>query len=80
MTTDAPKRPRGRPATGRTPDRERKAASRARLTESGGRQLSMELPAEQAEQLDVIKAHHGYESDRIAVFALLALGAKRIKR
>lgn len=74
------KRPRGRPATGRTPDKIRKAKSRAALVEGGGRELNMSLPPEQAAQLDAIKAHHGYDSDRTAVFALLALGAKRIKK
>jgi len=80
MTTEPPKRPRGRPATGRTPDKDRKAKSRAALLEQGGRELRTPLPPEQAAQLDAIKEHHGYDSDRTAVFALLALGAKRIKR
>lgn len=80
MTTEPPKRPRGRPPTGRTPDSVRKAKSRASLAEAGGRELNTPLPPEQAAQLDAIKAHHGYDSDRTAVFALLALGVKRIKR
>jgi hypothetical protein len=78
--TAAVKRPRGRPPTGRTPDKVRKAKSRASLVEAGGRELNTPLPPEQAAQLDAIKAHHGYDSDRTAVFALLALGAKRIKK
>ena len=80
MTTEPPKRPRGRPPTGRTPDAVRKAKSRASLAEQGGRELNTPLPPEQAAQLDAIKEHHGYDSDRTAVFALLALGAKRIKK
>ena len=80
MTDADARRPRGRPPTGRTPDKVRKAKSRASLIESGGRELNTPLPAEQAAQLDAIKAHHGYDSDRSALFALLALGAKRIKR
>lgn len=80
MTEAITKRPRGRPATGRTPDKIRKAKSRAALAEAGGRELNTPLPPEQAAQLDAIKEHHGYDSDRTAVFALLALGVKRIKR
>lgn len=74
------KRPRGRPPTGRTPDKVRKAKSRASLAEAGGRELNTPLPPEQAAQMDAIKEHHGYDSDRTAVVALLALGAKRIKK
>lgn len=80
MTTEPPKRPRGRPATGRTPDKDRKAKSRAALLEQGGRELRTPLPPEQAAQLDAIKEHHGYDSDRTAVFALLALGVRKVKR
>ena len=80
MTDAATKRPRGRPPTGRTPDKVRKAKSRAILVEAGGRELNTPLPPEQAAQLDAIKAHHGHDSDRSALFALLALGVKRIKR
>lgn len=74
------KRPRGRPPTGRTPDKVRKAKSRASLVDAGGRELNTPLPPEQTAQLDAIKARYGYDSDRTAVFALLALGAKRAKR
>lgn len=80
MTAEPPKRPRGRPPTGRTPDKVRKARSRAALIEEGGRELRTPLPPEQTAQLDAIKAHHGYDSDRAAVFALLALGVKHIKK
>ena len=80
VTDPSAKPPRGRPPTGRTPDKVRKAKSRANLMEAGGRELNTPLPPEQAAQLDAIKEHHGHDSDRTAVFALLALGVKRIKR
>ena len=80
MTEPTVKRHRGRPATGRTPDKVRKAKSRAALVEAGGRERNTSLPPKQAAQLDAIKAHHGYDSDREAVFALLALGSKMTKR
>ena len=70
---------RGRPATGRVPDKDRKAKQRALLTQAGGRQLSIELLPEHAAALDAIKARKGYTSDREAVCDWLARAAKRAK-
>jgi len=73
------KRPRGRPPTGRVPDKDRKAKQRALLVEAGGRQLSVELQPEQAAALDAIKARKGYTSDRDAVADWLRRAARRAK-
>ena len=80
MSTVPAKKKRGRPATGRTPDKDRKAKSREALREAGGRPVSLDLLPEQAAQLDAVKGHHGDASDGAAVVALIAREYKRIQR
>jgi hypothetical protein len=45
---------RGRPATGRTPDAERKRKSRANIVDADGKHVSLELSAEATVRLAVI--------------------------
>lgn len=81
MSTEptAPKRRRGRPATGRKTNAEYKRQQRADLEQAGGRRLSLNLRPEGAEDLDLVKASHG-TSDTEAVHIALRNEAKRLRR
>lgn len=67
--------PQAKPA-GETPPAERKAAERARLTESGGKQIAINLPAEAAADLDHIRDRDG-TSIKDAIIAALKRHARR---
>ena len=65
---------------GRTPDKDRKASSRAAQRLAGGRPLGMDLSPEVAAALDAIKARGGYATDGQAVTALVLKSARKRPR
>lgn len=80
MSTDpAPKRARGRPATGRRTNAEYQQIGRADLLEAGGKRLSMNLRPSGRDDLELVKASHGV-NDTEAVHIALRTEAKRLRR
>lgn len=73
------KRLRGRPATGRTPDPQRTAKSRADLVATGGKRLSVNLTAQGLADLEKIKAAGG-TGDTDATHQALRAFAKKLAR
>lgn len=69
----------GRPATGRTPDKDRTEKSRQALLAAGGRRLDVRLSPEATEALAKIRGAGAYDNDTAALEATLINRARRIK-
>ena len=80
-TTTAPaKRKPGRPATGETPVKLRKAKSDLSLAQSGGRRLEIRLSGTGVGHLAAVHADNPGLNDTEAVHLALAWYANRLKR
>lgn len=80
MPTTTAKRPPGRPPTGETPVKLRKAKSALALSLSGGRRLEIRLSGEGAGHLAAVHADNPGLNDTQAVHLALAWYANRKSR